>query len=121
MHRMASRRAIADQLETRIGNQRRSGIRYQRNALAAFKIAQHPCPLTIFIVIMQWTRRGMNGKVLQQLGGVPRIFAIDDVCAQQNTQCPQRDVAKIADWRCNKVQPRRKWFASQSRDIARDR
>jgi hypothetical protein len=60
-----------------------------------------------FVVLVAANGGSLNLEVVEQLLRLARVFASNAVNALQNVQSPQRDVAKVADRRGNKVEPGR--------------
>ncbi|MNP78984.1 hypothetical protein D3C76_1767220 [compost metagenome] len=58
----------------RIVNQRRAGIRHQRDVRPFFQFGHQRFGFLLLIVIVQSEHFGANGEVLQQQAGVASVF-----------------------------------------------
>ncbi len=98
----------AHQLESGIGNQRRAGIRNQRDGGAVGEPAQQHRPRLGGIVLVIGRERRCDGVAVEQFAGDAGVLAGDQVGAGERFQRAQRDVAEIADRGGNDMQPGRK-------------
>ena len=87
----------AHQLESRIGNQRRAGVRHQRDRGAVGEPAQQLGPRLRGIVVVVGRQRGRDGVAVEQLAGDAGVLAGDQVGAGQRGKRAQRNIAEIAD------------------------
>ena len=69
----------ADELVARVGNERRAGIRYQRDRRPFRKPLQKLRPCCRGVVVVVGCQRGSDGISVEQLARHPRIFAGDEV------------------------------------------
>jgi len=75
---------------------------------------QDPRPLVLGIVLMIGAKFRLEPEMRDQRATVPGVLAIDDVGGGKRRQCPQRDVAEIADRRRDNVEARRQRLAEQA-------
>ncbi|MGY4381106.1 hypothetical protein ACVWZ3_008745 [Bradyrhizobium sp. i1.3.6] len=106
--RMAGCADLAHQLETGVGDQRRAGIRHQRDRAALPQRLQDPRTrrFRVVLVILLELRRDRVA-----LGQAPRdagVLAGDDVDAGERLKRAQRDVAEIADGGGDQMEARRR-------------
>ena len=96
-HRYAMRPRLRHQPITRIGDQRRAGVRYQRDVLASLQLAQQLFRASLLVVFVIAHQRLRNAVAVQQLARLPRVLARDLVHFPKNAQGAQRDVLQVAD------------------------
>jgi hypothetical protein len=99
----------ADELVARIGNERRSGIGYQRYRSSFPKPLQKPgscCRGVVVVIGCEW---GSDGISIEQFTRHPRILAGNEVGGREGRQSAQGDVAEIADRGGHNMKPRREW------------
>ncbi len=88
-----------DQLDARVRNARRPGVRDKSNRLAALQPRQdlrHPRPRVVLVEAQRWRR---NRVMREQTGRAPRILRGHDVGLPEDAQRPERDVLEVADGR----------------------
>ena len=94
----------ANELETRIGNQRRAGVGHERDRFAGGEPRQELRPRRHGVVLVVRRQRRRDAVVVEQLPGHPRVLAGDHVGRREGLQRPQRDVAQVADRGGDEVQ-----------------
>ncbi len=97
----------AHQLESRVRNQRRAGIGDQRNRTAGGKALQQRRARLFGVVFVVGCERRRDDVAVEQLPGDAGVFAGDHVGSGECLQRPQRNVAEIADRRCDDMKPGR--------------
>ena len=117
-HRMAGGADLAHQLEAGIGNQRRAGIRDQRDRGALRQPFQDFRPRQRGVVLVIGFEQRRDRVALGQPAGDAGILAGDDVDAGQRFQRAQGDVAEIADRGRHQMQPGNRLRRGQ--DVAAD-
>ena len=89
----------AHQLVTGIGDQRRAGVRHQRDCLACGKTRKQLRPRFGGIVLVIGRERRRDAVAFGELAGDAGVLAGDDVGAGEQFERAQGDVAQISD-RC---------------------
>lgn len=84
---------------SRIRNRRSSGIAYQSHLRALLELDNDFRGARDFVVLVIAHEALLDFKVREQLGGLPRVFASDQVHVLKYPQSAQRNVIQIADWR----------------------
>ena len=108
VHRETGLAGGADQLEARIGNQRRAGVRHECDRFAGGHPRQELGPRRRGIVLVVGGQRRRDAVMVEQLPRHPRILAGNHVSRSEGLQRPERDVAQVADRGGDEVQPGRK-------------
>ncbi|MGY4465984.1 hypothetical protein ACVWWK_001666 [Bradyrhizobium sp. LB9.1b] len=105
--RVAGGADLAHQLEAGIRDQRRAGVRHQRDGAALPQRLQDfwTGRFGVVLVILLELRR--NGVALGQTPRDAGVLAGDDIDPGEGLQRPQRDVAEIADGGRDQMQARR--------------
>ena len=95
----------ANELIARIGNQRRAGVRYQRDRRPFHKLPQKLGACCRGVVIVVGCERTIDRVTFEQLAGHPRVLAGDEVGGRKRGQRAQRDVAEVADGGGHNMKP----------------
>ena len=95
---------VAHELEARIGDERRAGVRYQRDRFAGGEPCQELRPRRGGVVLVVGRERCGDAVMVEQLARDPRVLAGDQVGRGQRFQRAERDVAQIADRGCDQMQ-----------------
>src|SRR6188508_1656803 len=84
---------------TRIRYPRSAGIRNQRDRTSAADFFSQLRGLLLFIEVVIGDKRFLNPEVVQQLQGLSRVFAGDEIRSAKSFQRARTDIREIADWR----------------------
>ena len=85
------------QLEAGIGDERRAGVRHQRDGGACGEPRDELRPRLGGVVVVVGRERRGDAVMVDELAGDPRVLAGDQVGGGQHLQRPQGDVAQVAD------------------------
>ena len=98
-HADAFLRDAANQLESRVRQQRRPRVAHQRNARARAQLFQQLVDALALVVFVQRHQRPRQPERCQQLPRPARVFRRDQFRGRKFIACAGRKVAEIADWR----------------------
>ena len=94
----------ANDAEARVGQQRRSGVGDERDALPGLKPRKDLGSPLRFVVFVVAHRLGGDAVVMQQVARSTCVFARNPVDFLENPHRPVRDVLKIADRRGDNIE-----------------
>jgi len=109
--------AVADQLVTRVGDQRRACVADERDTGAAGEIGQDAGALFFGVVLVIGAQRAADAVVGDEGPAVAGILAINDVGAGECGEGAQRDVGQIPDGRGDEIKTRCKWLSKTADEI----
>ena len=95
---------LFDQFVTGVGNQRRAGVGYQREAHAAPEHGQKARSLAGGVVLVVDGKRLADAVAVEEDGGDAAVLANDEIGTGQHIERAQRDVREIADRRRHRIQ-----------------
>ncbi|MNS73802.1 hypothetical protein D3C72_1072540 [compost metagenome] len=87
----------------RIGNQRRAGIRDQRNVITCQQSGEKATAFIPLVVLMASCQRCIDAKVLQQTNRMTGVFCGNQGHITEHFQCPRTHVIQVADGRGHHV------------------
>ena len=108
-HRVAGLARLAHELEAGIGDQRRAGVRDQRDPCAARELLQQERTRGLGVVVVIGSKGYFYTVMIDKPAAHPRVLAGDEVAAREDFERAQRYVAQVSDRRRHHVEPRREF------------
>ncbi len=97
---------LADELEARIGNERRACIADESDRPAIGELSQDARQLSLFVMLVIGSESARNSVLRQKLTAVAGVLAVDDVAPRKDTDGPQCEIGQVADWSGDEIEPR---------------